>query len=218
MNFDKAALVLVDMQKEDNFNLINSRQAINNAKKLLDAAKNKNIPVIYTRQINRRDGVGLSKGEPLNDDGSPFYYSSGTEKIEIASEIQPLEGDIIVDKHRWSAFYNTNLDLYLKDLGVKQLITGGWVTDGCLMTTVFDAYFRDYDVHLVQDICATTNEGAHMAAFMIMANWIYTLKIYDTANLIKCINQEPYQMWQAEKPDSLQFSPEKMRQVFKNIK
>lgn len=217
MNINETALVLIDMQKEDNFNLVNLETVIKNSKKLVSEVRNKKIPIIYTRQINRSDGVGLSKGEPLNDDGSPFYYSSDTDKIEIIDEIKPLDSDIIIDKHRWSAFYETNLDLLLKSLGVKHLIIGGLVTDGCLMTTVFDAYFRDYNIHLIKDICTTTSEGTHMASLMIMANWIYTMEIYDTTNLIRRINREPYQVWEAKEPDSLQFTPELMREVFTKI-
>lgn len=217
MNIKETALVLIDMQKENNFELVNLEQSIGNAQRLVEFVREKNIPIIYTRQINRADGVGLSVGDPVKEDGTPIYYASNTQNIEIIDEIRPQPNDIIVDKHRWSAFYETNLDLILKSLGVKHLIIGGWVTDGCLMTTVFDAYFRDYDIHLVKDICTTTNEGAHMSSLLIMANWVYTMKIYDTTNLGKFLKGEPYQVWEAKEPDLLQFSPENLREIYKKI-
>ncbi|MFZ3580192.1 cysteine hydrolase family protein [Virgibacillus sp. DJP39] len=217
MNIQESALVLIDLQKESNFGLQQLDNVLDNSKHLIEACRQKNIPIIYTRQINRTDGVGLSKGEPINDDGTPFYYASNRENIEIFDELKPHENDIVIDKYRWSAFFDTNLDLMLKSLGAKHLIIGGFVTDGCLMTSVFDAYFKDYDIHLVHDICTTSNEGAHMASLMIMANWVYNLSIYDTKNFIKSINEEDYNKWEATAPDTLQFTPENMREVFSNI-
>ncbi|SFB32753.1 Nicotinamidase-related amidase [Lentibacillus halodurans] len=217
MNIQESALVLIDLQKESNFSLQHMDRVIGNSRQLIEACKTAGIPVIYTRQINRADGIGLSKGEPLNDDSTPFYYASNTSQIEIFEDIKPQENDIVIDKYRWSAFYETSLDLILKSLNVRHLIIGGVVTDGCLMTTVFDAYFRDYDIHLIQDICSASNEGAHMASLMIMANWIYHLSIYDTENFIKFLNGEAFINWESTAADTLQFTPENMREVFSSI-
>ncbi|WP_394706925.1 cysteine hydrolase family protein [Marispirochaeta sp.] len=41
-----------------------------------------------------------------------------------------------MDKYRWSAFYQTSLELFLQSTGAKNIIIGGLVTDGCLMTSV----------------------------------------------------------------------------------
>jgi len=123
----------------------------------------------------------------------------------------------VVDKHRWSAFYDTSLDLYLRNLGIEHVIIGGLVSDGCLMTSVFDAYFRDYQVNLVKDICATTNTGAHMSSMLIMSNWVYNLKVYDTQELIKKLNGEEHRVWEATEPDSLQFTPDNLKETFEKL-
>src|SRR5690625_2616212 len=177
MKVHDTALVLIDLQKESNFGLENLEEVIKNTQTTIDACRKLDIPIIYTRQINRHDHVGLSKGEPITEDGSPFYYSTSKENHEIIDDITPEETDIVIDKYRWSAFYETSLDLILRSMNVKNLIIGGVVTDGCVMTTVYDAYFRDYKVHLVKDMITTSNEGAHMSSIMIMANWIYNLEV-----------------------------------------
>ncbi|MFD2705664.1 isochorismatase family cysteine hydrolase [Salibacterium lacus] len=217
MNKQQTALVLIDLQKESNFGLIQMDDVIANTQTLIDACRRENIPIIYTRQINRSDQAGLSKDEPLKEDDTPYYYASHTENIEIFDEIAPENSDIVIDKYRWSAFYETSLDLMLKSLGVEDLIIGGVVTDGCLMTSVFDAYFRDYHVHLVKDICTSSNEGSHMAAMMIMANWVYNLEVYETKELIKRFNNESYQHWSCDRPDSLPFTPETMRESYQQL-
>jgi nicotinamidase-related amidase len=217
MTSNKTALVLIDLQKESNFGLDGLESVIKNAEQLIKACRSLNIPIIYTRQINRFDRVGLSKGEPLNQDGTPFFYTSTKESIEIFDEIKPHPEDIVIDKYRWSAFHETNLDLILKGLDVEELMIGGLVTDGCLMTSVFDAYFRDYEVQLIHDLCATSNEGAHMAAMMIMTNWVYNINVFDTENMIKKLNGESFTSLKPSKPDSYQFTPENMRETFNRL-
>ncbi|MBP1949755.1 cysteine hydrolase family protein [Virgibacillus litoralis] len=217
MNKQNTALVLIDLQKESNFGLGQMDQVVTNAKRLIDGFREKNIPIIYTRQINRADGVGLSQGEPLNSDGTPYYYNTANESIEILDEIKPQDGDIIIDKYRWSAFHETSLDLTLRSLNVENVVIGGVVTDGCLLTSVFDAYFNDYKIHLVKDICTASNEGSHMASLMMIANWVYTIKMYDTTNILQRINGEKYDAWESDTVDSLQYTPENMREIFNKL-
>ena len=214
MTNSETALVVIDLQKESGFGLFGLDDVVRNTQRMIDACCAAGVPVIYTRQINRRDGVGLSLDEPRHPDGEPCFYADNRDSIEIMEEIKPRETDIVIDKYRWSAFFDTSLDLMLKSLGVKRLIIGGVVTDGCLMTSVFDAYFRDYRIHLVHDMCTASNEGAHMAALTIMANWVYSLEVLDTDNMIQCLEGRQYAAWHADDADALQFTPETLRETF----
>lgn len=217
MDLKKTALVLIDLQKESDFGIEGVETAVKNSEKLIDQCRKNDIPIIYTRQINRADKIGLSFGEPLDNEGAPIYYSTNTDSYEVLDEIAPRKDDVIIDKYRWSAFYETSLDLLLRSIGVKHVIIGGFVTDGCLMTSVFDGYFRDYQINLVKDICGTSNEGAHMASILIMANWVYGIHIYNTDQLVNKLNNQPYKVWKSPGPDSLQFTPENMREVFSKL-
>ena len=214
MNMKQTALILIDIQKENNFQILNSEEVVKKADELVGISRELKIPIIFTRHINRADGIGLSKGEPLSKDNRPIYYCSDSANIQIADGINVANEDIIIDKYRWSAFYGTSLDLILKSMDIKHLLIGGLVTDGCLMTSVLDAYFHDYDIHLIHDICSTTSEGAHMSSLLIMANWTYNIKIYTTKNIIKRLTGQPYDMWRSEEPDSLNFTPENLREKF----
>src|SRR5699024_7167120 len=145
---------------------------------VIQACRKLDIPIIYTRQLNRSDQINLSKGEPIMEDGTPFYYSTSKENHEILDEITPKEEDIIIDKYRWSAFFETSLDGFIKIFNVKNRVCCGVLTDICVITTFFDSFFRDYHVHLIKDLCTTSNEGAHMASLMIMSYLIYTLEVH----------------------------------------
>src|SRR5690625_3617078 len=94
MNKHNTALLIIDLQKESKFGIQNLDTIIKNTNKVIDACRKKEIPIIYTRQINRKDQIGLSKGEPINSDGTPFYYSTANENYEILDEIAPKKEDI----------------------------------------------------------------------------------------------------------------------------
>ncbi|WP_017431200.1 cysteine hydrolase family protein [Vreelandella jeotgali] len=214
MTTTDTALVVIDLQKESGFGLFGMDAVVRNTRRTIAACRAAGIPVIYTRQINRHDGVGLSLDEPRHASGEPQFYADNRDSIDILDEVAPEDGDIVIDKYRWSAFFDTSLDLMLKSLGVKHLIIGGVVTDGCLMTSVFDAYFRDYRLQLVHDMCTASNEGAHMAALTIMANWVYALEVLDTDNAIARVGGGDYTAWQASEADALPFEPETLRETF----
>ncbi|MCK2041631.1 cysteine hydrolase [Chromohalobacter sp. TMW 2.2308] len=217
MKTSETALVVIDVQKESGFSLRGMDGVVRNTQRMIEACRAAGIPVIYTRQINRRDGIGLSLDEPRQASGEPHFYADNRDSIEIVDEIRPQKTDIVIDKYRWSAFFETSLDLMLKSLGVKNLIIGGVVTDGCLMTSVFDAYFRDYRIQLVHDMCTASNEGAHMAAMLHMANWVYSLEVLNTDNMINCVEGHAYAAWQADDADALQFTPETLRETFATL-
>ncbi len=217
MDKKKTALLLIDLQKESNYELLNIQDVIGKAKELISRCRQQKIPIVYTRQVNRGDGLALPLYEPVDSNGEPVYYNSRTDQIEIFDELAPEKGDVVVDKHRWSAFFETSLDLILKSMKVEHLITGGLVTDGCVMNTVFDAFSKDYQVSLVKDICTTTNEGAQMASILIMCNWVNGLEVYDTKEMINKLTGQPHRFWKWSEPDELKFQAENLKEVFSRL-
>jgi ureidoacrylate peracid hydrolase len=76
-------------------------------------------------------------------------------------EVQPKKGDVVVTKHRYSAFHNTDLDLVLRSNGVRSVMLTGVVTNVCVETTAREAFVRDYYVVAVEDGCAAYVEADH---------------------------------------------------------
>lgn len=81
----------------------------------------------------------------------------GSWGAEVVDEINPGGADIQVTKHRFSGFWDTDLDAILRNHGVKTLLIGGVNMDQCVMTTLEDASFLGYDTILVKDSSATTS-------------------------------------------------------------
>ncbi|MFC5591848.1 cysteine hydrolase family protein [Sporosarcina soli] len=218
MNEKNTALLLIDLQKEGGTSDVVGMDAIiEKTVALIKQCRRKGIPIIYTRHLNRGDAVGLANREPLNEKGEPLYYHTGTEAIDIMEEVKPEPGDIIIDKYRYSGFHESSLELMLKSLQVNHLIIGGVLTDVCVISTAMDAYYRNYQINLVKDMCGTTTEGAHMAAILMMANWIYDIEIYDTHQLINKLSGEEYHVWKSDGPDELPFTPDNLRRVFDKL-
>jgi ureidoacrylate peracid hydrolase len=78
----------------------------------------------------------------------------GTEGAEFVSELDVEDTDIVLTKHRYSAFYNTRLETYLLANDVSHLLIGGVATEICVESTIRDAFSRNYEVTLLEDCTA----------------------------------------------------------------
>jgi maleamate amidohydrolase len=144
-------------------------QAVPKIVHLLGSARKKNIPVIYTRQVQpniyireKFDSLG-AKIERRHED-----YVEGAKGVEIVDELAPQQGDLVVDKSYSSAFYATPLVGYLVKLRIDSMLVMGGSTSGCVRATVIDAAARNYNVGLVMD-CVFDRIGiSHRAALLDM--------------------------------------------------
>ncbi|MCL5958527.1 MAG: cysteine hydrolase [Chloroflexi bacterium] len=84
--------------------------------------------------------------------------------------VEPRPEDKIVWKHRYSAFYCTDLDVVLRARGIKTVLTTGVTTNTCVETTSRDAFQRDYYVVLVENCCGTSNPEDHQATLRNIGN------------------------------------------------
>ena len=175
----RTAVIVVDMQncfvsKGGIFELwgrdiSRSQKIIEIIKKINSTARAKECKVIYIAHVLSPD---------LSDSGgqnSPYWYQEelttyrehpewrdkltfrGTWGSEIVKELKPQDGDIFVEKPRYSAFVGTNLDNILKTYNIKYLVFVGVATNICVESSIRDAFHRDYFCILTSD--ATVSEG-----------------------------------------------------------
>jgi ureidoacrylate peracid hydrolase len=118
---------------------------------VIAAARDNGVPVIWVHDMHRpnvrQDREWLKRTPHCIED---------TWGVEIVDELGARADEIHVTKRRYSAFFQTDLDLSLKDLGVDQIIVFGVVTNICVRSTVHDAFFNGYEVVVPQDCCAAT--------------------------------------------------------------
>jgi nicotinamidase-related amidase len=208
---------LIDMQKESRYGIEDVDDAVAAAAVAIAACRSAGVPIVYTRHVNRRDRLGLSRGEVLDSAGAPTYYLSGTESIEVIDAIAPQPPDLVIDKRRWSGFHATSLDLMLRGMGVDHLFVGGFTTDCCVLTTVYDAFALDYRISLAHDICAATNRGSHEAAVLMLTNWVYDIEVLSAGELARQVAREPHRSWRSTSPDSKQFTVATMAEVYASV-
>lgn len=119
---------------------------------LIAAARAAGIPICWVIQCHdprlRRDRELLKRGT---------HCLVGSWGAEIIEDLAPQTEDFRIYKHRYSAFFQTDLDLTLKDMQCDQLIVTGVVTNICVRSTVHDAFFQGYEVVVPEDCCAATS-------------------------------------------------------------
>ncbi len=131
---------------------------------LLDAAHKAKIPVFYTNQWLRPDDSLFKKRIP--------HCLVGTWGAEVVDALHQSPEDITVHKRRYSAFYQTDLDLHLRERGIKTVIVTGVVTNICVRSTVHDAYFLGYDVIIpVECVAATSPEAQEVTLYDIETHY-----------------------------------------------
>jgi ureidoacrylate peracid hydrolase len=137
---------------------------------LIAAAREFDVPVIYTRYVLRQD---YSDGGVIIHELSPHLKEvgaliEGTWDIGVVDALRPADGDHVVDKNRPSAFYATAFEATLKELGVDSLVICGVTTNCCVESTVRDASQRDYKTFVVEDAVAEFEEDRHRIALQSM--------------------------------------------------
>jgi ureidoacrylate peracid hydrolase len=193
------AVIVVDMQNDfasagGMFDLANidirSIQAIvSPTAAVLHAARDAGLTVVYLKMGFRSD---------LSDTGgaeSPTWLkhlplSAGSETIDphgkasrilirdcwntdIIDQLVPEPSDLVIYKHRYSGFYDTDLDDVLRERGITHLIVVGATTSVCVESTVRDAVFRDYHCLVLEDCTAEpigldTPRSNHDASLLVL--------------------------------------------------
>ena len=147
MGFDYAglkqsALIMVDCQntyRHGVMQLTNIEPAILEAKKLLEMARDLNVPIIH---IQHDAGVG-----------SP--YDVNAEIGAISAEVAPKNGEDVIVKNYPNAFIATDLEAKLKALGIENVVLAGFMTHVCINSTARGAFNLGFKPTVVASACAT---------------------------------------------------------------
>lgn len=173
-----AALLIVDVQNDfaaeggmmdrEGNDLSMSQGIIPRLQQLIDEAHEMDVPVIFIRNVYNTDAnwylsdVWLEQAKRARQ-GSYVIHSVCAPDSWAGDfyEIRPTEKDVIVTKHRFSAFQDTDLDLILRSRGIRTLIMTGIATNVCVESTARDGFFRDYYIVFTSDCTATYSKEDH---------------------------------------------------------
>jgi maleamate amidohydrolase len=137
--------------------------AIPYLKKLIDAARGKGLPVIYTTGIRREDNwdSGSWSWKNARNGERPQALGVNRDGNDIVDEIAPAPQDIVVLKQKPSGFFGTNMLSYLVLLGCDSVIVTGTTTSGCVRATVLDAFSNNFHVALAEEGCFDRSQASH---------------------------------------------------------
>jgi len=183
VNPSHSALIVVDVQNDfcsDSGHFDRHGKDISMCKemiptliKLLEEARKMGLLIVFIKQTTLPNGLSDSPAWlylKTRDGKSPDYTLEGTWGQEFVKGVTPKENEIVVKKHRSSAFVGTNLDMILRCNDIKTTIFTGVVTQGCVESSARDAAFYNYYVVLVRDCIASTSKELHEASLKVMAS------------------------------------------------
>jgi ureidoacrylate peracid hydrolase len=102
----------------------------------------------------------------------PPCVFEGTWGADWARGLQPdpaaRDAEIVIDKHRYSAFIGTRLDLVLRSHGIRTIVVCGVATSGCVESTIRDGFMLDYYVVVAEDACGDYESARHAATLSKM--------------------------------------------------
>ena len=142
---------------------------VDNAVRLMKAARRSRIPIVFAKGNLREDkattplvltdtNVSLKPWPDGVITKVPSAAIEGKSGSEVIHELEPGTDDYYVPKHRWSAFYQTYLDLALRAAKIDTIIISGGSTDVGVAATVFAGRDMDYNMIVVRDACATNHD------------------------------------------------------------
>lgn len=157
---EKTALVLIDLQKgivAGDTKPHSSSDVVTNAARLADSFRKNGMPVFLVH-------VKFGPGTFLKAISDTQFQARGEmpeDWADFAPEIGPKEGDIVITKRQWGAFYGTDLELNLRRRGIDTIVLGGISTTYGVESTARFAYEFGFQQIFAEDAMSDRSEEAH---------------------------------------------------------
>lgn len=194
------ALIVVDVQNDfcaqegalgkDGYDTRLAQAMVPKLINFIDRAREVGLAIIYIQSINDTEDnrylsdVWLEQRKRRAKGREYGVCELDTWGAEFYTGIKPLPTEVVVNKHRFSAFINTDLDLILRSKGIRTLIMTGVATNVCVESTTRDGFMMDYYIVFLKDCTATFSEELHNNTLKMVD--IYFGQVVDSIDVLKC--------------------------------
>jgi ureidoacrylate peracid hydrolase len=136
---------------------------------LVEGARAAGVPVIHVRTHHEpaTESPAYRELRLRRSPNKPRWCEPGTWGADFYN-VTPQSGEVVITKHRYSGFIETNLDLILRSQGIVSLIMTGVASNNCVECTARDGFMKDYYIVFVDDCTAATNAAIHAATLANM--------------------------------------------------
>ncbi len=173
----RVAVLFFDMlnghiKKDDAATKARYAPVVANAVRLLDAARRAGIMIVYAAAHHRPDNA--TSAQLITDTDNRLrplapgaarerkpVVAAGTWEAQVIDELKPRPEDYMIPKFRWSAFYQTYLDLALRNRNINTLVISGGSTDVGVASTAYAARDLDYNLVIASDACTSPEQDNH---------------------------------------------------------
>jgi biuret amidohydrolase len=139
-------------------------------KEAVRVARNQAVPTIWVRLSFSSTYAELPLGSPLFGKAGEFQaLKSGSWGTRFHSDLEVRDDDLIIEKHRVSAFFGTDLEMQLRSRGITEVLLAGCSTDLAVEAAARDAHDRDFKVTVLSDCCAAASEEDHQGSLITLA-------------------------------------------------
>lgn len=169
----KRALIVIDMLVDfvtGELANLHAQKIVPNIVALTEKVRREGGLVVFANDAHRKGDFELAVWGP--------HAMEGTPGAELIPELTPKEGDEVVPKRTYSAFFETGLDQLLRQNKVEEVVIVGQHTHICDRHTAADAFFRGYPITVVSDAVAVFDQGTKAKTEKLQKE---TLEYYEMA-------------------------------------
>ena len=120
-------------------------------RRLAEAARAAGVTIVWIRPGHQDEHDGLFRKRIV-------HAIDGTWGAELHPDLGVAKGERVLSKRRYSAFFQTDLDLYLREHDIARVVVTGVALNICVRSTVHDAFYNGYQVVVAEDACRATGD------------------------------------------------------------
>ena len=160
----KTALLIADFYRDMMTTIPHAtdRKVVQKTQALQQAAREAGLLVCYSATVFRSGYVEINDRNKTFSQRKASGQPAISDPLQVIHEaVQPIEGEVVVGKHRVNALFGTDLDMTLRANNIETLILLGYATSGVVLSTTRYAADADYRIIIVEDCCSDQDAQVH---------------------------------------------------------